>query len=101
MSRHGRDLRGFSSRCSECDTRGYLRPCGLLGTVTHPSVLLSEACWSTITVLVNGVEVPGTEVDTDPYVYGIGAELAGGGVLTAVLPRAEFKRIQVQFTTRS
>jgi hypothetical protein len=54
-----------------------------------------------VSVLVNGVEVPGAEVDTDPFVYGIGAELAGGGVVTAVLPRAELKRIQVQFTTRS
>ncbi|WP_459317322.1 hypothetical protein [Arthrobacter sp. RHLT1-20] len=54
-----------------------------------------------VSVLINGVEVPGAEVDTDPFVYGIGAELMGGGVVTAVLPRAELKRIQVQFTTRS
>ncbi|MET3175117.1 UNVERIFIED_ORG: hypothetical protein ABIB52_002979 [Arthrobacter sp. UYCu721] len=54
-----------------------------------------------VSVLVNGVEVPAAEVDTDPFVYGIGAELAGGGVVTAVLPRAELKLIQVQFTTRS
>lgn len=40
------------------------------------------------------------EVDTDPFVYGIGAEPASGGVVTAVLPRAELKRIQIQFTTR-
>ncbi|MET3922189.1 hypothetical protein [Arthrobacter sp. UYEF20] len=51
-------------------------------------------------VLVNGVGVPGAAVDTYPFVYGIGAELAGGGVVTAVLPRAELKRIQIQFTTR-
>ncbi len=54
-----------------------------------------------VTVLVNGVEVPGAEVDTDPFVYGIGAELAGGGVVTAVLPRAELQRIRIQFATRS
>ena len=53
-----------------------------------------------VTVLVNGVDVPGAEVNTDPFVYGIGAGLAGGGVVTAVLPRAELKRIQIQFTTR-
>jgi hypothetical protein len=45
--------------------------------------------------------MPGAEVDTDPFVYGIGAQLAGGGVVTAVLPRTELKHIQVQFTTRS
>jgi hypothetical protein len=54
-----------------------------------------------VSVHVNGIEVPGAEIDTDPFVYGIGAELAGGGVVTAVLPRTELKRIQVQFTTRS
>ncbi|WP_160667926.1 hypothetical protein [Pseudarthrobacter sp. ATCC 49987] len=47
-----------------------------------------------------GIDVPGAEVDTDPFVYGIGAQLAGGGVVTAVLPRTELKRSQVQFTTR-
>ena len=51
--------------------------------------------------VIDGVDVPGAEVDTDPFVYGIGAELAGGGVVTAVLPRAELKHIQIQFMTRS
>lgn len=51
--------------------------------------------------IINGIEVPGVEVDTVPFVYGIGAQLPGGGVVTAVLPRAELKYIQVQFTTRS
>lgn len=51
--------------------------------------------------VINGVDVPGAEVDTDPFVYGIGAQLAGGGVVTAVLPRAELKYLQVQFTPRS
>lgn len=50
--------------------------------------------------VINGVDVPGAEVDTDVYVCGIGPQLAGGGVVTAVLPRTELKHIQVQFTTR-
>lgn len=54
-----------------------------------------------IRVLVNGVEIPGVEVDTDPFVYGIGAELPGAGVVTAALPRSELNHIQIQFTTRS
>lgn len=54
-----------------------------------------------VRVLVNGAEMPGVEVDTDPFVYGIGAELPGGGVVTAALPRSELRYIQVQFTTRS
>lgn len=51
-------------------------------------------------IVINGVSVPGAEVDTDPFVYGVGAQLATGGVVTAVLPRAELESIQLQFTTR-
>jgi hypothetical protein len=51
--------------------------------------------------ILDGADVPGAEVDTDPFVYGIGARLPGGGVVTAVLPRAELKWIQVRFETRS
>lgn len=53
-----------------------------------------------VSVLVDGVEVPAAEIDTDPFVYGIGANLDGGGIVTAVIPRAELKRVQVQFATR-
>ena len=49
--------------------------------------------------VVNGVDVPGAEVDTDPFVYGVGARFTGG-VVTAVLPRTELKWIQVRFATR-
>jgi hypothetical protein len=52
-------------------------------------------------VFVDGLEMPALEVDTNPFVYGIGTELPGGGIVTAVIPRAELNRIQIQFTTRS
>jgi hypothetical protein len=39
-------------------------------------------------------------VGFEPFVYGIGAELPAGGILTAVFPRAELKHIRVQFTAR-
>ncbi|RAX46951.1 hypothetical protein DQ353_19370 [Arthrobacter sp. AQ5-05] len=55
---------------------------------------------SRVKVLVDGVEVLAAEIDTDPFVYGIGAELEGGAVVTAVLPRAELGRIRVEFTAR-
>lgn len=51
-------------------------------------------------LLINGVEVPGVEVDADPLVYGLGAALPDGAVVTAVLPRAELKHLQFHFTTR-
>ncbi|OIH84226.1 hypothetical protein BLJ79_12215 [Arthrobacter sp. UCD-GKA] len=53
-----------------------------------------------VTVLVDRVEAPAAEIDTDPFVYGIGAALEGGAVVTAVLPRAELGRIRIEFTTR-
>lgn len=67
----------------------------------HPPAVTGRMVNGQARTVVNGVEVPGAEVDTDPFVYGIGAQWPGGGVVTAVLPRAELKYIQVQFTTRS
>ena len=66
----------------------------------HAPVVTARKVNDQARTVVNGVEVPGAEVDTDPFVYGIGASLAGGGVVTAVLPRAELKWIQVRFATR-
>lgn len=54
-----------------------------------------------IAVLVDGVEVLGIEFDTDPFVYGVGAGLPSGGVVTAVLPRDELEYIRVEFSTRT
>ena len=67
----------------------------------HAPVVTGRMVNGRASTVINGVEVPGAEVDTDPFVYGVGARLAGGGVVTAVLPRAELQRIQVRFTTRS
>lgn len=67
----------------------------------HPPPVTGQMVNGRARTVINGIAVPGAEVDTDPFVYGIGARLAGGGVVTAVLPRAELKRIQIQFTTRS
>lgn len=53
------------------------------------------------TVSVDGLEVPAVEVDTSPFVYGIGAGLPNGGTVTAVLPRAELSFIRLQFMTRT
>jgi hypothetical protein len=67
----------------------------------HPPPISGRMVNSHVRTVINGISVPGAEVDTDPFVYGIGAQLATGGVVTAVLPRAELKSIQVQFATRS
>jgi hypothetical protein len=44
--------------------------------------------------------VPALEIDTDPFVYSIGAELAGDTVLTAVIPRGELQHVTVEFAQR-
>ncbi|WP_406245511.1 hypothetical protein ACI7YT_10675 [Microbacterium sp. M] len=49
---------------------------------------------------VDGIEVMGAEIDTDPFVYAIGAELPGG-VFTAVLPREHLDLIDLRFATSS
>ncbi|XKH54004.1 hypothetical protein LG293_14810 [Citricoccus nitrophenolicus] len=66
-----------------------------------PSEDPSPVVTGTTSLLINGVEVAGVEVDADPLVYGIGAELPSGGVVTAVLPRAELKYLQLHFTTQN
>ena len=66
----------------------------------HAAVVTARMVNGSARTVVDGVDVPGAEVDTDPFVYGIGARLAGGGVVTAVLPRTELHRIQVRFTAR-
>jgi hypothetical protein len=53
-----------------------------------------------VAVFVDGLEMPAVEVGTNPFVYGIGTELPDGGIVTAVLPRAQMNLIQIQFTTR-
>lgn len=40
-----------------------------------------------VSVVIDGQTVTGAEIDTDPFVYSIGAKLADGGTLTAVIPR--------------
>jgi len=84
-------------------TNQYLREIGLTGNPwdQHAPTVSERTVNDHISVLVNGVPVPGVEVNTDPFVYGVGAELPGGGVMTAVLPQTELLHIQIQFTTRS
>ena len=53
-----------------------------------------------VNVLVNEVERSAAEIDTNPDIYAIGTELADGGVVTAVLPRAELERTTIAFMTR-
>jgi len=54
-----------------------------------------------IPLLVDGVPVEGIQVDTDPFVYGVAADLDGRGLFSAVLPRDELGFIEVGFASAS
>lgn len=51
-------------------------------------------------VIVDGVATAAAGIDTNPFVYAIGAETAPRTVVTAVLPRSELQYIRVAFATR-
>ncbi|KQM60431.1 hypothetical protein ASE64_01705 [Agreia sp. Leaf210] len=44
--------------------------------------------------------MPAIEIDTDPFVYAIGVELAPDTVLTAVIPRDELQHVRIEFVRR-
>ncbi|GAP61206.1 hypothetical protein AHiyo1_48790 [Arthrobacter sp. Hiyo1] len=54
-----------------------------------------------VAVRIDGIEVQGVEMDKNPFVYGVGASLERGGVVTAVLPRDELKYIRIEFAKRT
>ncbi|MFB8388375.1 hypothetical protein ACFC3F_14650 [Microbacterium sp. NPDC055910] len=54
-----------------------------------------------VDVVIDGEIVVGAEIDTDPFVYAIGAELANGGVFTAVIPREDLPYLDLAFATRA
>ncbi|WP_292715867.1 hypothetical protein [Microbacterium sp. 13-71-7] len=49
---------------------------------------------------VDGHEVDAVEIDTDPFVYGIGAQLSSEIVVTVVIPRADLPLIRLALATR-
>lgn len=49
---------------------------------------------------LNGREIPGKEIDTDPFVYAIGAKLPDGGTLTAVVAREHLPYLALEFAHR-
>lgn len=51
-------------------------------------------------VTIDDAEVIGAEIDTDPFVYAVGADLPSGGTLTAVVPREHLPYIDLRFSRR-
>ncbi len=53
-----------------------------------------------VPVVVNGVAVSEVGLDTDPFVFGVGADLGAGGVLTAVVDRDAVALVVLEFAER-
>ncbi|MGB3376721.1 MAG: hypothetical protein WBA87_16465 [Microbacterium sp.] len=53
-----------------------------------------------VQLVVDGDAVTGAMIDTDPFVYAIGAKLENGGTLTAVVPREHLPYITLKFATQ-
>jgi hypothetical protein len=50
-------------------------------------------------VEIDGATVAGVEIDTDPFVYAVGAEAPTGGIVTAVIEREHLPYLDLRFTT--
>lgn len=53
-----------------------------------------------VDVSIDGAVVSGSEIDTDPFVYAVGAKLPSGGTLTAVIPRDYLPYLTLAFVQR-
>lgn len=51
-------------------------------------------------LMVDGEESPAYEIESFPQVYGVGALLPSGGVVTAVVPRSEIDHVNIAFSTQ-
>ena len=53
-----------------------------------------------VSVSIDGIDVPGWRIDTDPHVYSVGADL-GDRILTAVVARDHLPHVNLAFETRA
>ena len=69
---------------------------GIPGELDSP---VSERHIQPVALPIDGVDVPGMRIDTDPHVYAVGADL-GDRILTAVVSRDHLSRVTMAFVTR-
>lgn len=53
-----------------------------------------------VELIIDGAPVTGAMIETDPFVYAVGAKLSNGGTLTAVVPREHLPCITLEFATQ-
>lgn len=70
---------------------------GIPGELDSP---VTEHHIEAVTVRIDGIDVPGMRIDTDPHVYAIGASL-NDRILTAVVARDHLPHVTVAFATRA
>lgn len=70
---------------------------GIPGDLDAP---VAERHIETATVLVDGTNLPGMRIDTDPHVYAVGVALTDR-ILTAVVARDYLPHVSLAFTTRA
>lgn len=61
--------------------------------------LVSPAAVQQALMNIDGVALPGFMIDTDAFVFGIGAPLADGRVVTAVIDRSFLSDVRVEFVS--
>jgi hypothetical protein len=70
---------------------------GVPGELDSP---VAEHHLERVSVVIDGIDVPGWRIDTDPHVYSVGAGL-GDRILTAVVARDHLPSVEVAFQTRT
>jgi hypothetical protein len=67
----------------------------------EPAKLIPRSAVHPTEVIVDDVPVPGVVVDSDPFVYGVGAVLPDARRITAVIPRDMLDLLEVRFRSNA
>ncbi len=67
---------------------------------SSPALTTERVVRRGVDVSIDGAVVSGSEIDTDPFVYAVGATLPSGGTLTAVVARNHLPYLALAFVQR-
>jgi hypothetical protein len=81
----------------------FREPLGLeAGPTWHGAWSVTDsAVNSGVTARIDGSEVPAVEIDSDPFVYGVGLRIDAQVVVTAVIAREHLDHVYVEFAERA
>lgn len=72
---------------------------GHFGGVYEAPDVTASAIQRDATVEVDGQDLEGLRLDTDPHVFAVAAALPSGGALSAVIPREDLPAVRLSFQT--